>query len=129
MVKFKIKGKGIMKMLFDDKEETSKAFDGEWLKSGDIAYFNEEGYYFITGRKKEIIIFPGINISLVSIQNYILLADLVKGICCIGEPDNEFGERRIVAYISLNGSSQLIKEKVNNVRERIEDLLPKPSSF
>lgn len=59
-----VKGENVMMGYYGDKESTAAAFDGEWLKTGDLGYFDEEGFLFFTGRKKNLIILSnGKNVS------------------------------------------------------------------
>lgn len=59
-----VKGKNVMLGYFGDEASTESAFDGEWLKTGDLGYFDEEGFLFFTGRKKNLIILSnGKNVS------------------------------------------------------------------
>ena len=51
-----VKGKSRMIGYYKDEEETSKALSGEWLRTGDLGYIDEDNYLFITGRKKNLII-------------------------------------------------------------------------
>ena len=81
----------------DNDAETKRAYDGRWLKSGDLGKRDEENYFYITGRKKDIAIFCGVNISLLSLEQAVLDADLVEDISCVAEEDEDFGER-VVAY-------------------------------
>jgi len=99
-----IRGPGIMLGYLDSPDETVKAFDGEWLKSGDLGHRDSDGYYYITGRKKEIVIFAGLNISLRYLEHAILDSKLVADISCVGETDDYFGER-VVAYIQSDTPS------------------------
>ncbi len=54
-----VEGDNVFKGYYKDPEATEETFDGEWLKSGDIGKFDEDGFLRITGRKKEIIITAG----------------------------------------------------------------------
>lgn len=59
-----VKGKNVMLGYYGDEAATASAFDGEWLKTGDLGYFDEEGFLFFTGRKKNLIILSnGKNVS------------------------------------------------------------------
>lgn len=96
-----IRGAGLMLGYLDSPDETAKAFDHGWLKSGDLGVRDEDNYFYITGRKKDIAIFGGINVSLRHLENRVLDAKLVDEIRCVAELDDDFGER-IVAYVKAN---------------------------
>jgi len=63
------RGQNVMKGYYNRPEETEKIIKNGWLHTGDLGYFDEEGYLFITGRKKEIIVLPsGKNVNPVEIE-------------------------------------------------------------
>lgn len=65
-----VKGKSRMIGYYKDEEETSKALCGEWLRTGDLGYIDEDNYLFITGRKKNLIILAnGENVSPEELEN------------------------------------------------------------
>lgn len=65
-----VKGTNVMKEYYKMPEETKNAFDGEWLKTGDIGYLDDEGFLYVTGRKKNLIITSnGENVSPEQIES------------------------------------------------------------
>ena len=59
-----IRGEGMMQGYYKDPEGTAAALDAEgWLHTGDLAYRDEDGYFFVVGRSKELIIKGGMNIA------------------------------------------------------------------
>lgn len=65
-----VKGKSRMIGYYKDEEETSKALSGEWLRTGDLGYIDEDNFIFITGRKKNLIILAnGENVSPEELEN------------------------------------------------------------
>jgi long-chain acyl-CoA synthetase len=87
-----VKGRGVMIGYLDDESETRKAFDGAWFKTGDLAIRDSDGYYFIKGRKKDIAVFCGLNISLSALEEAIRERRLVTDIACVREEHRIFGE-------------------------------------
>lgn len=63
-----------------------------WFRTGDCGYIDEDGYLFLTGRLKDIIIRGGNNLSPQQIENALLHHDAVKSACVIGVPDADLGE-------------------------------------
>ena len=59
---------------------------------GDIGYCDEDGYYFLTGRSADTIISGGTNIYPQEIDNILLMHERVAEVCCVGVPNDEWGE-------------------------------------
>lgn len=87
-----VRGPAMMLGYLDDAAETAKAFDGPWFKTGDIAAVDEDGYWFIKGRIKDIAVFCGINVSLRQIETDIHRGGWVLDVACVGVPHPIFGE-------------------------------------
>lgn len=76
-----VKGSSVMQGYYKMPEETAEALEDGWLKTGDLAYIDEDGYIFLTGRKKNLIITPnGENVSPEEIENSIGSGRLVEEI-------------------------------------------------
>ncbi|MCB1527389.1 MAG: acyl--CoA ligase [Hyphomicrobiaceae bacterium] len=76
-----------------------------WLRTGDCGHFDPEGYLYLTGRLKEIIIRGGENLSPVQIENVMLTQGGISAACVCGAPDSDLGEVP-VAYVELSGAKQ-----------------------
>lgn len=73
-----IKGKNIMTGYYKNEELTQKAFDGSWFKTGDLGYLDKDGFLYLTGRKKNLLILSnGQNMSPEIIENNLLKYDLI----------------------------------------------------
>ena len=66
--------------------------DRGFFATGDLGVFDEQGYLFITGRKKDLIIRGGLNISSKQIEDKLMEMDVIAGIACVGVPHNIYGE-------------------------------------
>lgn len=95
-----IKGYNLMLGYYKDEALTKESFIDGWLKTGDMGYRDEDGYYFITGRKKEIIIRGGENISPAEIDNILYRHPAVHEAAAVGVPDEAYGEE-IKAFVVL----------------------------
>ena len=87
-----IKGPNVMKGYYRQEEETGEVLKDDWFYSGDLGYLDEQGYLYLTGRKKELIILSsGKNISPVEVESYYAQSPFIKGLCvlAIGERDKE----------------------------------------
>ncbi|QTD40962.1 class I adenylate-forming enzyme family protein [Sporosarcina sp. Te-1] len=85
-------GEGNMLGYYKNKEATEAAFLNGWLKTGDLAKFDEDGYIWIVDRKKDLIISGGVNIYPKEIEETILAYPGVKEVAVIGVPHPEWGE-------------------------------------
>jgi fatty-acyl-CoA synthase len=87
------RGYNVMKGYYKMPEMTEKAIDeDEWLHSGDIATVDEEGYYKITGRIKDMIIRGGENIYPREIEEFLFTMPGIKDVQVVGIPDEKYGE-------------------------------------
>ncbi len=97
-----VKGDNVMLGYENAPEETEKALTGDgWLRTGDLARMDEEGFVRITGRKKELIICGGINISPYQVEEVVSSHPAVREAAVRGEADKTRGEVP-VAYVILN---------------------------
>jgi fatty-acyl-CoA synthase len=115
---FCARGYNIMKGYYKMPEATAQAIDSDgWLHTGDLATVDEEGYYKITGRIRDMIIRGGENIYPKEIEEFLYTYDKVKDVQVIGVPSKQYGEE-IMAWIILregeSASEEEIKELVKN---------------
>ncbi len=94
------KGFNVMKGYWNLPEETAKTIRNGWLHTGDIGYLDEEGYLFITGRKKDMIIRGGENVFPSDVENVLYSNTKVMECAVIGVPDKVYGEE-IKAFVVL----------------------------
>ena len=87
-----IKGNVVMKGYFKDKNATSKAMDGGWFHSGDLAVMHPDGYVKIQDRSKDIIISGGENISSIEIENTLAKHPSVSIAAVVAKPHEKWGE-------------------------------------
>jgi len=93
-----VKGPNVMKGYYNREAETRDALKGGWLHSGDLAYMDEEGYFFIVGRKKELIITAGFNVYPREVEEALIKHPLVTDAAVIGIPHSTKGEE-IKAFV------------------------------
>ncbi len=87
------RGYNVMKGYYNLPEETARAIDADgWLHSGDLAEVDEEGYYKITGRLKDMIIRGGENIYPREIEEFLMSHPKVEQAEVVGIPDERYGE-------------------------------------
>lgn len=108
-----ISGPQIMTGYWNKPEETSKVLKDGWLYTGDIGYRDEDGYFFITDRKKDLIIKGGENIAPREIEEVIYSHPNVNEAAVIGIPDDVYGEE-IKAFVVLAEGKKVTEEDIIN---------------
>ncbi|MFJ8259558.1 long-chain fatty acid--CoA ligase [Peribacillus asahii] len=93
-----IKGPQIMKGYLNNEKETKLALQNGWLHTGDLARMDEEGFFYIAGRKKEMIIVGGFNIYPQEVEEVLYEYPGIKEAAVVGIPSPEFGEE-VKAYL------------------------------
>jgi len=86
------RGDGIMEGYWKQPESSAEALRGGWFHTGDMAVVNEDGYFLIVDRKKDIIVSGGENISSLELEKVILAHPAVLEACVIPVPDQKWGE-------------------------------------
>lgn len=81
------RGPNIMKGYYRHEEETRRVITDGWLHTGDLGYMDEEGYIFITGFKKDMVITSGFNVYSREVMNVLNSIPGVRDSAIIGEPD------------------------------------------
>ena len=87
-----LKGPGVMTCYYNDPVSTAEVLKGDWLYTGDMAEFDEDGFIFLVDRKKDVIISGGENLYPVQIEDFLRSHEAVKDVAVIGLPDHRLGE-------------------------------------
>ncbi|MBI4603608.1 MAG: long-chain fatty acid--CoA ligase [Planctomycetes bacterium] len=107
-----IRGYNIMKGYYKRPEATAKAFSGGWFHSGDLGRMDEDGYFYIVDRKKDMIIRGGFNVYPREVEEVLYSHPCVREAAVVGVPDPQYGEE-VKAYVSLkagDGTPSVIAE-------------------
>jgi amino acid adenylation domain-containing protein len=100
-----LRGPALMKCYYKDPEGTAAVVDNEgWLHTGDLARQDEDGYFFVVGRSKELIIKGGVNIAPRQIDEVLECHPAILEAAAVGIPDRYFGEE-VVAFVVLREES------------------------
>ncbi len=87
-----LQGPGVMTCYYNDEKATAETLKDGWLYTGDMARQDEDGFFFLVDRKKDVIISGGENLYPVQIEDYIRAHEAVKDVAVIGLPDKRLGE-------------------------------------
>lgn len=105
------RGPNVFMGYFDEPELTARALDEEgWYYSGDLCRMDEAGYIKITGRKKDIIVRGGENISSREVEDILLQHPKIHDACVVAMPDERLGERSC-AYVVLKAPHHSLSQE------------------
>ncbi|MDD5618307.1 MAG: AMP-binding protein [Candidatus Omnitrophica bacterium] len=99
----------VMKGYYKDEEETEKVMRNGWFYTGDLGKFDEQGFLYILGRKKEMIKVSGEIVYAGEVESVISKHPLVKEVAVVGMPDNLRGE--VVKAVVVPRPEALLKEE------------------
>jgi long-chain acyl-CoA synthetase len=114
-----IRGHNVMKGYWRRPEATAEAMRGGWFHSGDMARVDEQGYFFIVDRKKDLIIRGGYNVFPREVEEILYEHPKIREAAVLGIPHDQLGEE-VGAAVVLHEGEQLEPEEVSAyVKERI----------
>jgi hypothetical protein len=125
-----VRGGNVMLGYWNKPEETAKAMRGDWLLTGDIGHRDAENYFYITDRKKDMLLVNGINVYPREVEEVLYQYPGVKEAAVIGIPDARKGELP-VAYIAPADGVTLDEKALHQfLREKLADYkVPKQINF
>jgi fatty-acyl-CoA synthase len=107
-----------MDRYLDQPDATDEAFRDGWYYTGDLGYVDEDGRFWPEGRKTNMIISGGVNVSDRNVERVLGEHPAVGDVAVVGIPDNEWGERVVASVVRESGSSVTEDELLAWCRER-----------
>jgi long-chain acyl-CoA synthetase len=114
-----VRGVNVMRGYHRHPEATAEAMAGGWFHTGDLGYVDEDGFFFIVDRKKDLIIRGGENVYPREVEDVIYTHPAVAEAAVVGVPDDRLGQE-VKAVVALRpGHSVDEEELIGYVRERV----------
>ena len=107
-----VKGPGVMECYYHDPKATAEVLIDGWLHTGDMARQDEDGFYFLVDRKKDVITSGGENLYPVQIEDFLAACPKVHDVAVIGLPDPRLGEIA-AAIIQVKEGETCTEEEIN----------------
>ena len=114
-----IKGENVMKGYWGREEDTTEAIKDGWFHTGDLAKIDEDGYFFIVDRKKDLIIRGGYNVYPREVEEALYEHESVAEVAVIGIPDDNLGEEVGAAVALKRGEKVSEKELQTFAKDRL----------
>lgn len=114
-----IKGPQVMMGYYKKPEETAEALRHGWVYTGDLGFFDQDGYLSIVDRKKDMVIAAGYNIYPVEIDNVLFDHPKILEVCVVGVPDEYRGETLKAFIVLKEGETMTEEEVIAYCRERL----------
>ncbi|MDT0200679.1 long-chain-fatty-acid--CoA ligase [Nocardioides sp. AE5] len=107
------RGDHMMQGYWNKPEESAKALAGGWMHTGDAGYMDENGYFFVVDRIKDMIITGGENVYSVEVENVLVKDERILQAAVVGVPDDQWGER-VHAFLILEPGAEITVEDVRD---------------
>ena len=100
-----IRGPKVTKGYWNDPVKTAESFHGDWLRSGDVGYLDDEGFLYLTDRVKDMILTGAENVASSEVEAVLYKLPQVVEAAAIGVPDAQWGERVVAVVVLGQGES------------------------
>ena len=116
-----VRGGNVMRGYWNQPEATAKALREGWLLTGDVGHRDADGYFYITDRKKDMLIVNGINVYPREIEEVIYQIPGVKEAAVVGIPDPRRGEHAVAFVAPKDGMTLEEKTILHFIRQKLAD--------
>ncbi|MGH1371474.1 MAG: class I adenylate-forming enzyme family protein [Cellvibrionaceae bacterium] len=114
-----IRGAIVMPRYFDADEKTQDAFHDDWLLTGDVGYLDKQGYLFLKGRSKELIISGGFNVYPAEVENRLIQHPDIVECAVVGVEDDYWGERVEAAICVADNKSIDVEQLQRDLKAQL----------
>ena len=122
-----VRGPLVMQGYWNKPEQTAEALAGGWLHTGDIAREDDEGYYTIVDRKKDMIVSGGFNVFPREVEDVISSHPAVAAVAVIGVPDERWGEA-VKAVVVPGPGAEIVADELIDLVKRAKGSVHAPKS-
>ncbi|MBR0754819.1 AMP-binding protein [Bradyrhizobium jicamae] len=114
-----LRGPKITQGYWKDPEKTASAFFGDWFRTGDVGYLDDDGFLYLTDRKKDMIVSGGENIASSEVERVIYEMPEVREVAVIGLRDPRWGETPVAIVVLSDHASLALPALIDHCRTRL----------
>jgi fatty-acyl-CoA synthase len=114
-----LRGPKVTKGYWKDPEKTASAFFGDWFRSGDVGHLDQDGFLYLTDRKKDMIISGGENIASSEVERVICELPEVREVAVVGLPDERWGEKPVAVVVLADEAALDLSALAGHCRARL----------
>jgi long-chain acyl-CoA synthetase len=114
-----INGHNVMKGYLGKPDATAATLKGGWLHTGDLGYCDDDGFYFIVDRSKDLVIRGGYNVYPREIEEVLFAHPGIAEAAVIGKPDDRLGEEVVAVVVSRSGLELTAEDVIAYCKERL----------
>jgi long-chain acyl-CoA synthetase len=114
-----IRGHNVMKGYLGRPEQTAEAFRNGWFHTGDLGYVDEDGYFFIVDRSKDLVIRGGYNVYPREVEEVLYEHPAILEAAVIGKPDDRLGEEVVAVVVRREGQSLSAEDVIAFCKARL----------
>lgn len=113
------RGNHVLKRYWQNPEASEAAFEDGWFRTGDGGHLDEDGYYSITDRRKDVIITGGENVSSIEVEDTLYSHPEVAEVAVIGVPDDKWGETVKALVVTVDGAEATEAALIEHCRKNL----------
>ena len=113
------RGHNVMKGYYNQPEANAKTIINGWLHSGDVGVMDEDGFFYVVDRTKDMVIRGGLNVYPREVEDVMMKHEAVSLVAVIGIPDDQFGEEIKACVVLKDGASVSESELMEWTKDRI----------